>query len=281
MKNYLQPYQAFFVEAYDNSPQLIFQEEHKIVEENQLDIFNNTTTPQHINIRLYDETSYINADTSDDGLKIHFSSNFSNALNNRDATKFLNIDENIARVENDIYLSYEERALPSENDSLQLYTDQYRDTDYVFEIEVGDFPDNKVFLSDNYSSADQILLNEESLNTYSFSVDPSIAESIADERFKILFEDDTFSTSEFDQIDFKIIPNPIVNNQFTIINANLKDKSVDVSLTDMVGKTVFQQRFENFDESQKVQPNTQLSSGIYFLQLSNSNRRVTKKLIVE
>jgi hypothetical protein len=281
MNNYLQPYQAFFVEAQDDSPQLVFQEEHKIVDGNQLDVFNDTTTPQHINIRLYDETSYNNANTSDDGLKISFSSNFSNALNNRDATKFLNIDENIARIENDIYLSYEERALPTENDSLQLYTDQYRDTDYVFEVEVGDFPDNKVFLLDNYSTGDQILLNEESLNTYSFSVDPSIAGSIADDRFKILFEDDTFSTSEFDQIDFKIIPNPIDNNQFTIINANLKDKSVDVSLSDIVGKTVFQQRFEKFEGSQKVQPNIQLSSGIYFLQLSNSHMKSTKKLIVE
>lgn len=281
MNIYLQPYQAFFVEAYDDSPQLVFQEENKNVEENQLDVFNNTTTPEHIDIRLYDQTSYNNADTSDDGLKIYFSSNFSNGLNNRDATKFLNIDENIARVKNNIYLSYEERALPTGNESLQLYIDQYRDTDYVFEIEVGDFPDNKVFLLDEYSSGDQILLEEESLNTYSFSVDQSIAESIADNRFTILFEDDTFSTSEFDQLDFKIIPNPIVNNQFTIINTNLKNKTVDLSLSDIVGKTVFQQRFEKFDQIQKVQPSIQLSSGIYFLQLSNSNNKLTKKLIVK
>jgi hypothetical protein len=281
MNIYLQPYQAFFVEAYDDSPQLVFQEENKNVEENQLDVFNNTTTPEHIDIRLYDQTSYNNADTSDDGLKIYFSSNFSNGLNNRDATKFLNIDENIARVKNNIYLSYEERALPTGNESLQLYIDQYRDTDYVFEIEVGDFPDNKVFLLDEYSSGDQILLEEESLNTYSFSVDQSIAESIADNRFTILFEDDTFSTSEFDQLDFKIIPNPIVNNQFTIINTNLKNKTVDLSLSDIVGNTVFQQRFEKFDQIQKVQPSIQLSSGIYFLQLSNSNNKLTKKLIVK
>ncbi|RRO18532.1 glycine-rich domain-containing protein, partial [Mesohalobacter salilacus] len=185
MVQFLQPYQAFFVEAAVNNPSLAFQETDKDVLQNQVAVFS-TTPSSYISMSMFDQLSYNDNNTADDGLVIYFSQNTSNAVDANDAPKFFNIDENLARTENNSLLSYENRALPQSDEVLGLYTSQYRTTDYVFQIEVGDFPNNPVYLFDHYTDT-EVVLNENAINTYTFSVDQSIAESVATDRFDIRF----------------------------------------------------------------------------------------------
>ena len=177
MEEFLQPYQAFFVEASVNSPSITFEESDKDVIQNQVAVFS-TTPSSYISMLLYDQLSFNNSDTPDDGLVIYFSQGENNAKDINDAPKFFNIDENIARNENNDLISYENRAMPQVDEVLELFTTQYRTTDYVFQIEVGDFPDNSVYLYDNYTD-NETLLDNNAINTHNFSVDQSIAESIA------------------------------------------------------------------------------------------------------
>ncbi|RRO23896.1 hypothetical protein EIG84_02735, partial [Flavobacteriaceae bacterium 14752] len=186
MNKFLQPYQAAFVLATGATPALTFEEVDKAVNQSPLDVFSSQTSAHYINMRLFDQISYSNNDTSDDGLVIYFSQNTSNTVDADDAPKFFNIDENLARQEGNNLMSIENRAMPQIDEILELYTSQYRVSDYVLELEIGDFPNNEVYLFDNYTDT-EVVLNENAINTYSFSVDQSIAESVATDRFDIRF----------------------------------------------------------------------------------------------
>ena len=123
------------------TPNVVFEEAHKSVSQSQVQVFSDQQNPHYLSIRLFDDISYSNGATADDGVQFYFSQNSSNAINDQDAPKFGNLDENLASMsENNELLSIENRAMPTANDSLQLYNTQYRDTDYVFELELGKFP---------------------------------------------------------------------------------------------------------------------------------------------
>ena len=280
---YLQPYQAAFVFASSggSSPQVVFEESHKSVSQSQVQVFSDGQNSHYLNVRLFDDTSYSNGATPDDGVQFYFSENSSNAINDVDAPKFNNIDENLATwSENTALLSIENRAMPTDNDSLQLYNTQYRDTDYVFELELGSFPDNDVYLYDAHADQ-QILLNEDTVNTYSYSVDPSISSSVAWNRFNIIFEQDTFSTSDEElKNEIKLFPNPA--NDFVNINfGDLNLSEAQISISDMQGRQIKTIDKEDISTDQIRVNTSDLSQGIYFVRINSGQFQHTAKLIVE
>lgn len=277
MQEFIQPYQAFFVEATVNNPSLTFEETDKAVIEDQVDVFSTTPT-SYINMLMFDQLSYDENNTADDGLMINFSSNGNNNKDSNDAPKFFNIDENIARNENNTLISYENRAMPQEGEILELYTTQYRTTDYVFQIEVGDFPGKSVYLYDKYTDS-ETLLNENSINIYSFSVDQSIAESIATDRFELRFDTTTLSADEFEFSGVSVYPNPASD----IININLGENTSrfeQISIYDLNGRLVHLSNFDNNSTRQQIDVNN-LSSGVYLIEVKTETNQFKTKLIVE
>ncbi|NBC58594.1 MAG: T9SS type A sorting domain-containing protein [Bacteroidetes bacterium] len=278
MNKFLQPYQAAFVIATGSSPSLSFEESDKSVNESQLDVFSTQTSPHYMHMRLFDQLSFTNNDTSDDGLSIYFSPSASNAVDSNDAPKFFNIDENLAREESGALMSIENRAMPQVDEILPLYTSQYRTTSYVLELEVGNFPNNEIYLFDNYTDT-EVELNENAINTYSFTVDQSISESVASNRFDIRFESTTLSTDEFEKSGISVYPNPASD----LVNINFSqntDELEQIVLYDLNGRLVFASKLNSNDIEQQIDVSN-LSSGIYVLEINTVKHQYNTKVIVE
>ena len=277
MTKFLQPYQAFFVESTEAMPSLTFEEVHKNIEETQIELFNSSTSTQFLKIKLYDQLSFDANSTSDDGLAIYFSTDSSNAFDDEDASKFLNKDENLARLQNNNLVSYENRALAQAGDTLNLFTSQYRTLDYVFAFETGDFPNLNVYLYDNFTDT-ETPINTNANTTYNFSVDETIAESIATNRFEIRIEN-TLGTETFNNNGFSVYPNPTSGVLKISSDRHLSDFE-QLEIYDMNGRLVSTTSLKNHDAKNITIDVNQLTSGIYVLKLVSLHQEYTAKVIV-
>lgn len=273
---HLHPHQVFIVKAIKDLPSLTFLESHKAVHNSQSNNLDNDSQSLFIKIKLYDQLSFNNSGTSDDGLVILFTLDGNNAIDNEDATKIFNIDENIARIENNEYLSYEKRALPHDNDVLELFISQYRDSNYTFEIEIGDFTNQKILLLDKYANQ-EVPLNKD-INIYNFSVDETITESISSDRFELKFEN-TLNLNSFEKQQALIYPNP-AQDRLNIIFSNNPFELKTVEIYDINAKLIsvintFYQNSEHFEiDISKIDP------GMYFIKIITTKNHYTKKLII-
>ncbi|MBS3738912.1 MAG: T9SS type A sorting domain-containing protein [Psychroflexus sp.] len=277
MEEFIQPYQAFFVEANVNNPSLTFEESDKAVLENQVAVFG-TTPSSYIKMLMFDQLSYNDSHIADDGLVIYFSPGENNGKDINDAPNFFNIDENFSRNENNNLISYENRAMPQIDEILPLYTSQYRATNYVLELEVGDFPNNEIYLFDNYTDT-EVELNENAINTYSFSKDQSITESVASNHFDIRFESTTLSTDEFEKSGISVYPNPASN----LVNINFSqntDELEQIALYDLNGRLILTRKLNSNDIEQQIDVSN-LSSGVYILEINTVKHQYNTKVIVE
>ncbi|GGE26817.1 hypothetical protein GCM10010832_04390 [Psychroflexus planctonicus] len=279
---FLQPGQAaFFYAINDEQPfEIVFQENHKAVDTPQTEVFSTESPDQKLAIQLYDKASYLNGNTSLDAVLIRFASNFNENLNVEDALKLENIDENFARIENGKLISIEQRALPTENEALALFVNQYRHQEYVFQVDATSLPENtKVFLEDNYLNE---IIDLENLDyTYEFSVDESINASKAFNRFSLVFEEVSLNTTDFAKNDFVIYPNPIVNNQFQITSSTLANETAIVSIFDLVGKQVFSKEVDFDETGNKTFKEINLKTGLYLMQVHHKDFQTSKKIIVK
>lgn len=274
---FLQAYQGMFMQAATDNPSITFKEVDKAPEQSQLDVFSSTAT-DYITMALYDEDSYTAGSTADDGLVMVFDANSSNAVNQNDAVKFPNPDENLARQEGSSLMSYENRALPQTTDILKLYTTGYVATDYKFVIERIGLSSTPVYLYDNYTGT-ETLLNQDASTLVSFTIDESIAASTATDRFELRFESTTLSNSTFELQGLSVYPNPTSD----ILNINLGEQAGrfdQVELFDIQGRLVYSQTLEQNIQQTQVGVNA-LSSGVYVLNISSSKESYSTKVIVE
>ncbi|WP_083925467.1 hypothetical protein, partial [Psychroflexus tropicus] len=99
---YLQPMQAAFVLTSVNGPASVtFEESMKAVEQTQTEV-KSLSKAEYINIQLFDAESYAEGNTPSDGLRIKFDKSY-NKTTEDDSPKLSNLDENLARVEDNVY----------------------------------------------------------------------------------------------------------------------------------------------------------------------------------
>jgi|GEM_PF-1547437 len=276
MNQYLQAYQGVFLVAAQDNPTITFSEADKAVDQAQLDVFSSPS--DRIAITLYDQFSYTNNSTADDTTVILFDQNGNNAVNNNDALKFTNPDENLGRLEGNSVLSIETRAMPQADEVLQLHTQQYRTTDYIFVVEINGLNNNSIYLYDNYTNTEKLLNNNASTAIH-FSVDQSNPGSMASDRFEILFHSTTLGTNDFDLAGIAIYPNPASN----ILNINFGENTSrfdTVELFDISGRLVAQQAISNQLEDTHLDIKT-FSSGVYILKVSSKTEQISTKIIIE
>ena len=275
---FLQPYQSVFIQAAPSvSPGAItFKESYKNVNETQIDVFNTNPQP-HIFVNLFDEESFNNLSSPDDGLVIYFSSNSSNAVNANDATKLLNTDESIARIQDGNKISFENRALPKDNEVLALYTDQYRTTNYKLEIGVNEFQNKNLYLYDSYLD-EEVALNNDDNYIHSFTVDESNPESVATDRFEIRFDNTTLGTNDFDQAGISIYPNP-VQDKVTLNLSQLNETVKELRVNDISGRLINNYTVDNQENYEFSMSN--YPSGLYIVRIETETGVFQHKLIKE
>ena len=279
---YLQPMQAAFFATGNlgTTPNLHFTEALKNVTEEQTSVFGTASsqTDGFINVKLYNEDAFLNNETVSDGLKIKFSSTGDNNFTNLDAPKLGNQDENLGRTLGQQIVSLENRSLPQDGEVLPLFINQYRRSNYVFDVELNNIEGVRVYLKDNYLNTSVEITSQ--ANTVSFQVDESIAESVASDRFEIVFEEETLSTGTITETNIAVYPNPFTGNELSIQLSSTITGKVNVQLFDILGKNVFTESKTAAGNNITLE-NLNLNSGVYLLKVSTEKGQSYVKKIVK
>ena len=277
MDQFQQVKQAIFFYANGNgTPVINYGEPDKRIFEDQTTVF--SMPESQLQINLYDKASFDTNDTADDGVKIKFKADGNNLVDQWDAKKISNQDENLARMFGNHLLSIEERAFPIDNEILPLFINQYRDTEYVFVINNIDLPQGTIaYLRDNY--LDTLTELEEGVNIINFQVDPSVNASTAFHRFSIVFEVETLSVGEFNNNNFSVYPNPLEGSDLWVEVDGLSGEEALVQIYDTLGRMVktFNQQVES---NGKIHLNNiQLNQGLYLLELTSGGKKYMSKFV--
>ena len=279
---YVMPGQSFFVQTV-NSPsgnpvEISFNESAKDVNASPTSVFSYDNDLK-IDLLLYKTQSYNSGDSEADAIVINFNDNGNNSVDQMDASKIGNPSENLARLNNGNYLSIENRAVPVDDELLELYTDGLSSSDYTFVANVSNLAnDVDVYILDNYTG-NQTLLSD-GTNQMSFMVDASIPGSVATDRFSLKFEVETFGVDDNELADsFKVYPNPVTDDRVSIQSSNMRGKAT-ISLYNMIGQRVFKKQ-SSFEANGVVNVNLgNQQSGVYFIEINQKGETAKERLII-
>ena len=269
---FLQPGQSVFVQTLTSgAADITFQESAKDVNPAPTTVFSDDQQMK-LNLLLYKNDAYQNGEREADALMISFDENATNATDEFDAGKLGNPDENLARLNNGDYLSMEERSIPTDNESLELFTIGFSESDYVFVADLSNLQDGmKAYLTDHYTGEQTLLFNGE--NDVSFQVDQSIPQSTASDRFSIEFEYETFSINDNELANaFQVYPNPVEDKLY--ISGIENDASIRIF--DLLGKQVFSSTKHHTNEAIDV---SKLETGVYLVKVNDGENSFTQKTI--
>jgi len=277
---FVMPGQSFFVQTQNNgTADITFSETDKAVNETATTVFNDDDQFT-LDLLLYHGSSYNNGGTEADALTINFQTGGNNAVDQMDADKIGNPGENIARLNNNNYLSIENRALPVDDESLELFSDGLGAMNYIFVADLADIPsDVSAYLVDDHTG-DQTFLSEGE-NDISFTADPSSPGSVATDRFSIEFDVETFGVEDNDFADnFKVYPNPVENDQITIQATNMSGE-VNISLSNMLGQRVMSTKGELTGNGEMTLDIGDQQSGVYFIEVGQDGQNAKERLIIK
>lgn len=271
---YLQPGQAAFVTtAANGATEIAFNEVDKAVTNPQTSVFNMyTEDAQAITMQLYTQEQFTAGEAMSDSFRVNFVAGASNAVNLKDAQKFPNLDENIALVNNNAYLSLEYRDVPQANEVLPIFINNYRATAYVMNIEVGTFENVKAYLRDNYTQEETELATGNNQITFSLTDEASKDAN----RFEIYFVAAVLGTDNLTSANVSLYPNPVNNGLFTVNTPNVEQAKLKVY--SLLGQEVYNQNLTDTINTVDV---SSLNAGTYIVKITSNKAVVTKKLIIK
>lgn len=276
---YLQPGQAAFTVTENNASgtSVIFEESYKATTSELTEVFRPANNSIQIVGNLYTTSRFNNGGSAVDGFRVKFSDNFTNAVDLNDGTKPFNIDENMGIMNGSDMFIVEERELPTNNEQIQLFNNNYRSENYVLSLEVADFGNLIPYLYDNYTG-EYTELNEGE-NAITFSVNENNESSNTD-RFSIVFSTDALKVKNLENHSLVIYPNPLNDGALQIEFANSKgyDK-VTISAYNVLGKRVYHTEKQNVTSSLEINEANNWQSGVYIIKMNDGTNTITKKII--
>lgn len=277
--NAITPYiasgQGFFVQALGSGASIQFTENCK-TSNTPNNYFRKSSTPSVQSIKL----SLYKYENIKDQLIIAFNSSYVTTASDRDdAYKLFNDNLNFySKSEDNANMTI--NALPCINklDTINLCVYSYDTTAVNIGLhtimleELKNYNDsNELYLLDTYTNTTTNLLQ---IDRYTFNIDTNKA-SYGANRFKLIFK--TINTGVFqstNRIDFNIYPNPSNNSiQFQFNSALVKSDS-HYKIVDLVGKILLEGNYTG----EAINIDT-LSSGLYYIEVSNGNNTGKTKFI--
>ncbi|MDQ7916597.1 T9SS type A sorting domain-containing protein [Mesonia sp. MT50] len=280
---FLQPGQSLQVATANDGPTSIVFNENAKAPGNHTSTFKNTKpaveNPQIIG-QLFITENYTAGGVTHDSFGIYFSEELSNEVTQDDAVKPFNFTENLGIVNGEEILSIERRALPVEEEEIQFFSNNYNHSDYTLLLNIEQMQDINVFLKDNYTQAEVPLENGD--NVYAFSVSQEIEASLSSDRFSIYFAEDGLTVENATlNYGIELYPNPTKpGDAFYMTTGSFEGDGVQVSITDIFGKRVYQAEQEFSNTKVSIKPENPLSSGVYFVQVSQNGKKVVKRLMI-
>lgn len=282
----LQPYQAFFVQTLNNAATtaLTFQEEHKAVDGLQTAVFRSgsqeeTASSEFIELSLFNQQAFDTNDTASDGLRIDFSQTANNEVDQFDAPKFTNLDENISRKIENSLISLENRELPKSGELLPLDISQYRKEAYTMTVNLSSFTDYDVYLKDSFTNKD-ILLKNGSVTNYNFTVNEGDTASKAAYRFAFYFKSGVLQVVQpGGKGAFAVYPNP-VNGAFVFVNGDASFGKSTIEIFNIAGQKISNLRADFGSNNPVKIPVTDIKTGVYILQMTTgTGEKLSTKFI--
>jgi sugar lactone lactonase YvrE len=271
---YLQPGQAAFIrkDATTNAASLTFSEADKYLTTNE-SVFRQETS----NLSVLKVSMHSNG-TSLDGLAIVFDPNSNNGIDANDAGKLANLDEDLATSNNGSLSSIESRQFPVNNEEIQLYATKFRATNYTLKTTLENYSGPTPYLLDTYTqNYTEIAANAETV--YPFSVASTIPNSIATNRFKIVFGNTVLGTLDFEKGCY-LYPNPSADSAF-YVHLNELNSSTKVTLFNTLGQQIQISVNATENNTYFCSTTSKLPTGAYFVVIEHNGKKTTKKWMVQ
>ena len=182
---FLQPWQACFVKTKNaGAASLKFIENAKTTTTSST--WRESFEIARLDVNLFQTDSFKKKLMPLDGLQVRFDPSYSSEIDDFDASKPWNQDENFSIFSQNQKLSIESKAFPTEkNDTVQLVLEQTRHIHYTI-VSFPQYTDGyQLMLRDDFIGRSIPLANNEK-NEYSFTIDPQIEASKNPNRFKIV-----------------------------------------------------------------------------------------------
>lgn len=232
-----------------------------------------------LQLSLYESSALANGEAAADGVLILFDTNGDNSVDANDAPDIPNLDENFSTNNNGVLLSIETRAAPIDQEEIQLEVNTYRNTNYTIVAEGISLQNATAFLYDNFTST-SIQIPEDGTVNYAYSVNSGNPDSVAGNRFKIIFEVETLSITSNDLEQILLYPNPTDLDKF-YLNIPLDMDDLSVTIYDVLGTKLYFKNEFTLGNTITIDTNDLLSSGTYFVELESHSKSIVKKLIVD
>ncbi|MDT0295720.1 T9SS type A sorting domain-containing protein [Mesonia ostreae] len=278
---FLQPGQSIFVKKKNVSGTVAinFEEGDKEYSNQTIPVFRaqaSETATLHVNMFVQNDT-----ENSIDGFAINFNTSFNDAVNEADAGKLFNLDENIAINTNNELLSLENRSEPISGDEIQLANYTYRASDYQLKLELNGLEMVNASLYDAYLDTYTPLENNQT-NWFSFSVDQDIEASINSNRFKIVFTESSLNTQvNVLEQNVQMYPNPATTDLVFISAEDIAGNKSSVSVYSILGNRMFTQDFAAGSSNTLELNISSLAAGMYIVNVNTNDKSFSKKLIVK
>ena len=283
VNNYIQPGQAFFIKntTVGTPGTLTFTEDNKKGTNINNNFFRTTSTNlARLELQAYETSVLASGGNPLDAAVSVFNNQFTNAYDNGDAMKLSTGYENLSFLNNNIELAIDARPQVSSTDELLVQLLWFKpNKNYSFKTIFSNFDVTSTpFLLDTYLNQYTPLANDASSSVaFTTTSDPA---SYNLNRFKIVFQNTTLSTSNFNATHVTVYPNPIVENVFTITLPTFITGEVGVKLINTLGQKVYELK-TNAQNLIVIKPNQILANGMYLLQISNQGTTITKKIIIQ
>lgn len=262
---YLQPGQAaMFQVSESGNAKVNFREDQK-APNNRTATNRAITGSDKLVVQLFTEENLNNGKKPHDAFGMLFGEDFSNEFTNTDALKYPSFHENIGINLDGNILSLERRAMPEVGEIFHIYSAGYENTQYVFKIMMDGLDGVQLVLFDSYTGTSTIIDSE--VVYYSFEADPNSELSMAEDRFSIIVENHLgIDSNVFTGI--QLYPNPITNDSFVILAPNLNGQEAMVSISDMLGRVVYEDVYNFSGTTNTVKVGQAMTSGIYLVRVS-------------
>jgi len=271
-RKYIQPGQSFFVSTTAAGPaSLDFKATDKAVGENALGPFSTSQNRPVIDLSLYRNLN--GAPVIFDRLTLFLDGD--TVLDINDAIKLENIEVNLSRELNGSFLSFENRAMPVNNESIPLDLKNISSSNYDLEIHINNLHTGlETYLHDSFLNSDTLLLQGHNSVGLTFDLNNPLSTDAS--RFELIFLNNALNTTQIEEFTFKMYPNPTSNGQ-VILKGDFAQGDASAIFFNAIGQIVLKVDVASNEAAIDVQS---LSAGMYLVKVISENNTTTKKLVI-
>lgn len=254
--------EAFWVQTLDADPSLLAATSYQTHSNQEWQTFDVSST---IRFTLMNQEF-----ASVDGLLIRVAENYSNQVDENDAVKMVNPNENVGVLMDGSVLGIASIAQPVADQRIPFNTNQLTDQTYYFLYEFNGYMGPQAYLYDHMNDSYTALAYE---GIYEFTGSPNDVAS----RFELVFEPEVLGTTDWNAHTLRIYPNPVNAQNFTIDLSQHPFKSLRMYnvLGQEVGFKLTELGNQLFVESAQTWP-----AGIYTLVIETQGQTLTRPIIV-